>query len=315
MSQDFPRDKFEMIYVEQRGRSAADAYNHGQGLPSLWDRYESLKDEVNLRVLYLDDPPEVPYHLGRANNRALEVAQGEVISVMDGDLLLPSDFLTRLTEIHRDGVAVVNLVRRMCQYPVGVRNFSAWKEAEIEFHRCLRACYGRHARLPSKVGNMGPMISARREYWESIGGYDPSEIWSTTASTSGSDVTRRLELVTNTEAFALPHVFAVHPWHPSGVLRAARRDRASLVRQYFALQKLLTDWSVTERRAHWRPRQFLAHQFWLENLQLIDLVLEEERLDLEVGSELDNSLDRSTILLQQKVDLRNALGWLKSIWQ
>ena len=35
--QDYPKDQYELIYVEQHSREASDSFNHSLGLPSLKD--------------------------------------------------------------------------------------------------------------------------------------------------------------------------------------------------------------------------------------------------------------------------------------
>ena len=93
-SQDYDSNEFEIIFIEQRSRAIADNFNYSLGLKSLWDRYTEVQDDLKIRVHYLNDPEENPYHLGRSVNYGLSLAEGRIVSIMDGDLLLPKDFLS-----------------------------------------------------------------------------------------------------------------------------------------------------------------------------------------------------------------------------
>jgi hypothetical protein len=313
--QDYPRDQFELIYVEQRDREFADSCNHRLGFRSLWDRHEEVKNNINFTVIYLNDPSDTPYHLGRCNNAALERAQGDIISVMDGDLLLPRDFLSKLTGYHDSRLAVVNLVRRMCEYPVGVWSFQHWASAKIDFGQCLRACAKRTAPIPKRCGNKGPLISAPRDYWSAVGGYDPHIIWSTSASTAGADVNRRLEMVMQVDSVALPDAFAVHPWHPVGYARQTRHDEEHLVRTYLELQRGLTDWSVQHREPDHAQRLAETQRVYAPNCELVETVHHEEYLNFQSGS-TTAGLDRSIIPAMLRVMSMNAsrsvLRWARS---
>jgi|Deesub1362B_J571_1020462.scaffolds.fasta_scaffold00417_18 glycosyltransferase involved in cell wall biosynthesis len=265
LTQDYDRDKFELIYVEQRSREFSDAYNHRLGLKSLWDRYQEVKDLINIRVVYLNDPPNIPYHLGRIVNKALKLAKGEIISVMDGDLLVPPDFLIKLEEYHRrHDPAIVNLVRHMCERPVGVDKDN-WTKQIIDFERCLEVCPTRDQPIPRTVANKGPLISARKEFWEKIGGYDEHIIWSTGVSRLGQDVTARLEILTGVESIALPDCFAVHPWHPQGF----RRDTISSQRM-LTLQAKLIEWARSHSEPLWKKRLPYTEELYKQHKEFIN---------------------------------------------
>ena len=197
LAQKFPRDEYELIFVEQRNKRESDEFNHGIGLRSLWDRYEEVKNKLNIQVVFLEEAREIPYHLGKCNNEGIRRSTGEIITVMDGDQLLPPNFLESLTNYHEKITnAVVNIHRRSALYPVGVNTFSDWTKAVIDFNRCLKACPDRFSPLTPTVNNMGPMISARRQYWEAIQGYDTGDVWASVLSKSGLDVNVRLEIAT-----------------------------------------------------------------------------------------------------------------------
>ena len=212
--QDYPKEDYELIFVEQRSKAASDAYNHQSGLKSLQDTVDSYKDRFNVRALFLSQDNR-PYHLGICNNAGIRAAKGKHISVMDGDILIRSDFLKNLEKAHKTLNTVINLDRLNVPHPVGVDQKN-WINGIINFERCLAECPNRHRPLFEQVNNKGPLISAPGEWWEAIGGYDDHRIWSTGALPIGQDATKRLEIHVGRESLALPEQFCIHPYHPAG---------------------------------------------------------------------------------------------------
>jgi len=62
--QNYPKDKYELIFVEQRDREASDAYNHNLGLRSLQDTVNAYRNRFNVRTVFLSRDYSHPYHLG-----------------------------------------------------------------------------------------------------------------------------------------------------------------------------------------------------------------------------------------------------------
>jgi hypothetical protein len=122
--------------------------------------------------------------------------------------------------------------------------------------------------LPGSVQNYGPMISARREHWQSIHGYDEHPIWSTGLSRIGEDVTRRLEIRLDTRSYLLPSTVCVHPWHPVGF----RRDTFA-ARRMLSLQEELIEWAGRNQASDWRDRLPTAEALYGRNRRFVDSVL------------------------------------------
>ena len=282
LNQEYGRDEFELIYIEQRTMEVADAYNHKLGLKSLWDRYEEVKDKMNIRVVYLGDDPSTPYHLGKCNNEGIELAKGEIISVMDGDMLLPPDFLKKLEDYHSKQPRVVNLFRHLASRPIGVKK-EDWAEQVIDFELCLKACPTRNDPIPQRVENKGPLISAQKKYWEAVGGYDLHRIWSTGVSRLGQDVTARLEILTSVESTTLPNAFAVHPYHPEGFNRNAIGSQKLL-----ELQQDLINWSRSNGEPSWEKRMPYTERLYNDNRKFIEDMIYSDYL-ISSGSEIKKS--------------------------
>lgn len=252
----FPRDQYEVIFVEQRSRAESDAFNHRLGLKSLQDTVNEYSDRCNVRALFLNHDVEQPYHLGIANNTAIRLARGRYISVMDGDMLVRPSFLSALQKAHEARPAVINLDRRTSSKPVGVSGRD-WVKGQIDFDRCLAVCPDRDHAIPTRVSNKGPMVSAPRQWWEAVGGYDEHALWSTGVSKLGGDVNARLEIYAGQEASVLSDEFAVHPYHPAGFSRQAKVQ--SLV---LGIQQQLWDWSVRHQEPSHVKRQPLANELY-----------------------------------------------------
>ncbi len=301
LDQDYDKNSYEFIYVEQREKDFADQYNHKTGLKSLSDRLNEVGDKMQLRVEYLGDPPDVPYHLGRTVNHGLALARGEIVSVMDGDMLLSGDFLNKLDEYHANEAGVVNLERLMATEPVGVPR-NRWTEAVIDYDRCLDICEGANAPLPRTVVNKGPMISAHRGDWEAVNGYDEHVIWSTGLTKLGMDVTARLEMHCRVESTALPDRFAVHPYHPEGFSRVTL-DSARLL----AIQGNLIKWAKEHKAISWSDRTDVTERVYQKKIRLIERMLEDKLSRPDKGSWESGSLFGSSVLFGKIYNKTNRL--------
>lgn len=269
--QHYDRDAFEVIYVEQRTRASSDRVNHEAGLPSLGDVTRNLEDRLSIKAIYLGDDDDEPFHWGRAVNRGIVEARGRIVSVMDGDVLVDRDFLSKLEDAHAQSEnMVLNLHRRMVPEPVGVTR-KRWIEQRVDFDSCLEACPDRHEPLPAVANNYGPMISARRDHWDAIEGYDEHPIWSTGLSRVGEDTTKRLETAVGGTSRLLPDTVCVHPWHPVGF----RRDTFA-ARRILALQGRLIGWAKEHGEPSWKDRLPLTSVLYEENRVFVDRMLRSD---------------------------------------
>ena len=271
LNQNFPKNKFELIYVEQRTKKFANNFNHREGLKSLEDKYQEVKNKINIKIIYLNEDENQVYHLGKSNNAGLAIARGKFISVMDGDQLVPNDFLVKLTEFYRKRPnAVINIYRKNAQYPVGVRSYKDWKNGIISFEKCLNACKEKNVAVPKKINNFGPMVSCAKKYWEKIDGYDTHILWSTGLSKLAQDTTKRLEIATGCKSIYLPDCFTVHPWHPIGI--GAIRTQKD-IKKYFSFQDKLTKWSVQYGEPSYKKRKKYADIIYQKNKKIVDSII------------------------------------------
>jgi hypothetical protein len=310
LAQSFDREKFELIFVEQRTKEYANAWNRKFGLPTLEDRLQRIDSDFNLQVLYLDDPDDTPYHLGRCVNRGLEIARGKYVSVMDGDQLLEQSFLHKLTAFFEDGIGkVVNIHRRSSAYPVGVSGFKDWAIGTFDFDACLAACPEKNETLTTNVGNFGPMVGASADLWRTIEGYDECALWASVLSRAGYDVNVRLELASGTKSRALTNTFAVHPWHPigGGMLRGEGKAR-----RFFGLQQQVIDWSISNGKSSVSDRLRMEEELISENSTLIDEICRIQNGEMEDLNRYSMSHEISKVRFAQlKTSVKN---FWKKLW-
>ncbi len=274
--QDCPAKEWELIYVEQRTKRVSSARNRkqGAGLRSLWDRYQEVGGAVNLCPVYLGDKVNVPYHLGRCVNAGLKIAQGDIISVMDGDQLLQPHFLKSLAAFHEGRDAIASVHCHVAGGPVGATKEN-WTEATFSFDDVLALCPYGHDPYPAgtKPGSYGSMVSAKWEHWQAVNGHDEHPLWCTSASMVNSDTAHRLERLLGVETELLQDTFSVHPWHPHGYGRAGRAKGDEQVEAYLALQRELMN--ATEHH-DWQKRTSVADRLYRANKELVDGVHQAE---------------------------------------
>lgn len=287
--QDFDPNFFEIIYVEQRSKKFSDQYNHKLGLKSLNDIAEEYSDKINVKICYLNEEIQEPYHLGRCVNKGLELANGEIISVMDGDTLVPPNFLTRLTEEHDKQICILNLYRHLSAHPAGVISFSDWKKAEISLSKCIETCFTKYSKITNKYANCGPMISARKEFWDIIEGYDENPFWATSASTLGVDVTRRLEIASDVNRKILQSSYCIHPWHPIGYAKTVRKEQNDLFKKYLNIQNNCTQWSIEKKNPSLKSRNIYAKKQYELNQEFIHSIFQAEHEMITSGEKIVQS--------------------------
>jgi hypothetical protein len=264
LAQEYDTSEYELIYVEQRSKEFANEYAAAEGVASLEDRYEEVKDDLDITIEYIGDDTSRPYHIGRCVNRGLELAEGEIVSVMDGDQILPPDFLDVLDEFHDGRDAIANVIRRNAAHPVDVDERN-WKQATIDYEGVLEACPDRGDPIPSDTPNYGPLISARAEHWEEINGYDPHRIWSTGVSLVGSDANKRLENHVGRESELLEDAVTAHPWHPIGFDRGVFRNK-----KMFYLHDKLVDYAVEHGVEDWSERVEFTRSLYEDHRMFVE---------------------------------------------
>ena len=235
--QDYPKDEYEVIWVEQRSRAASDAYNHRLGLQSLADTVALHAGRCDVRAVYLEQPTTRPYHIGVCVNAGTTLARGQIVTRMDGDMLVRRDFLRSLDRAMDEQPGVINMDKRGAARPVGVP-LDRWMEGVIDFELCRAESPRGFQPIAPTVRNKGPCIAAPCAWIDATGGYDEHDLWATGISRNGQDLTARMEILSGVPSRALPDQFGVHPYHPLELNRQGEVESA-----LFAAQQRLIDWS------------------------------------------------------------------------
>jgi hypothetical protein len=104
------------------------------------------------------------------------------------------------------------------------------------------------------------MISAWRDAWKAINGYDSHKIWSTGLSRLGQDVTARLELYCNVKSTVLPDTVAAHPYHPMDFHRLTLDSVRILT-----MQNKLIEYARKNHTVSWKKRTTFANEVYHKN--------------------------------------------------
>ncbi|MDB0020188.1 glycosyltransferase family 2 protein, partial [Planktomarina temperata] len=229
---------FELLITEQRDKNTSDAFAKNRKVDSLSTRVNRSTIKNKIKLHYMNDIKN-PYHVGKINNFSLKHAQGRIIAIMDGDMLLQENFIeTLLSQFRNDENQVVNLQRASARRP-NKSGFVNWKKQIIEYREILQICPQNERIIPDVIRNKGPMIAATKKNWDKILGYDDSWYFSTAASMVGVDVNTRLEIATDSIAKPLIGQIAVHPYHPVDYNRNTEKLKIFLKNQGDIIKKSL----------------------------------------------------------------------------
>jgi hypothetical protein len=211
-------DGLEVVVVEQRSAAASRALAAREQVQSLESLAASLRGKLDIKLIFLDEADNLPYHPGRLLNAGLLRAEGEILSTMDVDILVPPNFLKILLHMHAQERVVLNLHRWVMPHPCGVSTKN-WKNQFIDYGLMQASIPVDQRAIPGKIGNKAPLISARREDWAKIGYYDGEPGWSTACTLFGQDVCRRFALLLGPDKELAMPIACLHPWHPVEVNR------------------------------------------------------------------------------------------------
>jgi hypothetical protein len=254
----------EVIVVEQRSRELAEGYARQEGVRSAWEVADDVADRLNVRILALDESMSTPYHPGRLLNVGLQEATGEILSTMDADLLVPAGFLSLLERMHERGQRVITLHRHQAAYPCGT-TVDDWKHQIIDYDLILPTCPDAGVPIPQVNQNKAPLLSARRETWDAIEGYDEHVLFSTAYTCFGRDASVRFNVALGGGQEIPMPIACVHPWHPTEVQRNDMKIRCLYQAQNFAMK-----WSHTQQAPRVSQRNGYLQNLYGNNAVAID---------------------------------------------
>ncbi|MEQ9459618.1 MAG: glycosyltransferase [Phycisphaeraceae bacterium] len=185
-AQDLPHEDVELLWVEYGGAIHTDLQNR-------------LSQHPNFRAITLGRNDT--YHASRCFNRGITEARGEVLVIIDADVIVEPDFLSRLWQDHQrtDNLAVY------C-YRYNEAREDHREQVDIEHLRSVCTI--------TNPSNHGACLSIRKKHLLAINGYDTHPIFATGFHANCLDVYTRLK-AQGVMARWNPDIKLFHPWHPS----------------------------------------------------------------------------------------------------
>lgn len=139
-----------------------------------------------------------PWHAGRCMNAGVSASQGDLLVIVDGDVVPEPDFLERIQAAHAECDELVIYVRRWDEYQEDYRG-----SADIEHLR--RVC-----RLVNPT-NYGGCVCLSRSAFEDAGGYEEHAAFAGPGAISGEFYLRLRNLGYAIKWHPMLKIF--HPWH------------------------------------------------------------------------------------------------------
>jgi hypothetical protein len=210
-----PRPRISVILVDGSFRSRFGLFDslERQSYPSslfevLWvEHYASLKQELLDRARVLRNVRTVVlnrsglYHSSYCFNAGLTMARGELLVVMDADVLVEDDFLSVVAEEHEKHGELAVYFNRLIQ------DRNDFHEDDLSFESVKKTC------ALKAVDNYGGCLSVRKTWLERIGGYELHRAFASGAHANGKDAYVRLKNLGLAVKWH-PSRFLYHPWHP-----------------------------------------------------------------------------------------------------
>ncbi len=198
----------------------------------LWvDYWGEIKEELlmyekeieELSILCTMDRDDIEYdgdeyHHPQSINYGVAKAEGDIVMVMDADLLIKPDYLKKVIQMHIDNTGLLTTGRDRAEPHPHAYDEATWENVYP------------HTRLLS-ITNFGTCFTTRREHIVECNGWDEDEIWRGGGGMFNADMGWRLV------TYGLEHRWymnpiALHPWHPGShrYLFTMRNFRAFLHR-------------------------------------------------------------------------------------
>ena len=200
----YPRDKFDVTWVEYYG-PARDALEQKSTTVS------------NLKLICLNASEQ--WHAGRCLNAGIRSTSGDLLVLIDGDVVLEETFLRQAADVHASHSLAAVYARR-------------WDEpGEAASSNSLNIDHLKAVCRPDVNPNFGGCLIISRKTLERVGGYEEHPVFGGPGVVSGELAVR----IRNAGIPVLwpPTLRVFHPWH-SGTLPDT--DTAQQRRQAWVLQ-------------------------------------------------------------------------------
>ncbi|MFQ5964306.1 MAG: glycosyltransferase [Candidatus Scalinduaceae bacterium] len=178
--QDFPKDEYEVIWVEYYRKP-----------------HEGLKNLPKVKVLILNNYNT--YHSSYCFNAGIREASGKLLIIPDADQIVPSDFISRVWNLHKSYDKLVVYGYRYDEIEQGVLKTHSLDELE---KKCV-------LKNPT---NYGGCLTVRRKWLIEINGYEQHPLLGTGNHSNGLDIYTRFRNLGLAIQWA-PTLKLYHPWH------------------------------------------------------------------------------------------------------
>lgn len=203
-TQTFPRDDFELLWVE-----------YGSQIhPKL---AETVAKYPNARIITLGRTDA--YHPSYCFNAGITQARAELLMIPDGDLVCEPDLLQRVWDEHQTNDKLVMYLYR-------------YEEEEAEHQEVITLEHLRRIGKLRSPQNFGACLTVRKKWLLEINGYDQYRVFHTGFHANGRDVNVRLKNL-GLHIMWHPDIKLYHPWH---VFTKAPE------RYLYGRQTLVSDW-------------------------------------------------------------------------
>ncbi len=198
--QDFPKNEFEVIWVEFYKKANPNLYK--------------IKD---LKIISLGNKENTVYHSSYCFNEGIKQAKGELLIIPDADVIVEPDFVKKAWEIHQ-------AFEKLVVY--GYR-YNEVDDAPLENHKfseLKKKC------LITNPINYGGCLTVRKKWMLEINGYDQTEIFSTGFHANGKDIYTRFR----NYGMAIQWESALKLYHPKHTFTAEKAPEYSRQRELIA---------------------------------------------------------------------------------
>ena len=186
LQQTFPQNEFEVLWVEY----------YDKVKPEL---AEKVNRHPNFRIITLGK--EGVYHSSFCFNAGINEARGDLLLIIDADVLVEKEFIETIWDEHQKNEKLVMYIFR-------------YDEPKRETPLCLNYDHLRDVCVMENPANYGGCLTVRKKWLMKINGYEQHEVFR-----SGGDHANGLDVYTRLKNLGLhvmwhPDLKMYHPWHP-----------------------------------------------------------------------------------------------------
>lgn len=178
--QNFPESEFEVIWVEFYSRAKEELYSNDQ-----------------LKLITLNKPKSSIYHSSLCFNEGIKQANGEVLIIPDGDVIVETDFIQKVWDTHQKSNDLV-------AYGYRCNEIAENSLSSLAFDELKDKC------VITNPTNYGGCLTVRKEWLLKINGYDQHQIFESGFHANGLDIYTRFR----NYGLAIKWDPSLHLYHP-----------------------------------------------------------------------------------------------------